>query len=66
MRLGPMGPWAATPHLLPALPFTPGKDGAGTIEAVGTGVDESRFRGKNRVYTLVPHMRTHNHTYIRI
>ena len=53
MCLGPKGPWAATPHLLPNVPFTPGKDGAGIIEQVGAGVDESRFRGKDRVYTLV-------------
>eukprot|EP00658_Telonema_sp_P-2_P005008 TRINITY_DN11876_c0_g1_i4.p1 TRINITY_DN11876_c0_g1~~TRINITY_DN11876_c0_g1_i4.p1 ORF type:complete len:335 (+),score=48.20 TRINITY_DN11876_c0_g1_i4:122-1126(+) len=31
VRLGPEGPWAATPHLLPELPFTPGKDGAGVV-----------------------------------
>eukprot|EP00927_Polykrikos_kofoidii_P033962 TRINITY_DN2879_c0_g2_i1.p1 TRINITY_DN2879_c0_g2~~TRINITY_DN2879_c0_g2_i1.p1 ORF type:complete len:377 (+),score=68.21 TRINITY_DN2879_c0_g2_i1:113-1132(+) len=38
MRLGPHGPWAATPHLLPSPPFTPGKDGAGVVEEVGDGV----------------------------
>lgn len=26
-------------HLLPALPFTPGADGAGIVEALGAGVD---------------------------
>jgi NADPH2:quinone reductase len=52
MRLGPSGPWAATPHLLPPLPFTPGKDGAGVIENMGSGVDETRFKGTNRVYML--------------
>lgn len=31
VRLGPKGPWAATPHLIPALPFTPGKDAAGVV-----------------------------------
>jgi len=25
-------------HLLPSLPFTPGADGAGTVEAIGAGV----------------------------
>eukprot|EP00927_Polykrikos_kofoidii_P033961 TRINITY_DN2879_c0_g1_i1.p1 TRINITY_DN2879_c0_g1~~TRINITY_DN2879_c0_g1_i1.p1 ORF type:complete len:356 (+),score=53.75 TRINITY_DN2879_c0_g1_i1:69-1070(+) len=38
MRLGPHGPWAATPHLLPSPPFTPGKDGAGVVEEVGDDV----------------------------
>lgn len=38
MRLGPHGPWGATPHLLPSLPFTPGKDGAGVVEELGPGV----------------------------
>lgn len=48
-RLGPDGPWAATPHLLPKLPYTPGKDGAGTVEALGAGVTE--FSVGDRVYT---------------
>ena len=48
-RLGPDGPWSATPHLLPKLPYTPGKDGAGTVEALGPGVTE--FGVGDRVYT---------------
>ena len=35
LRLGMEGPYAAVPHLLPQLPWTPGKDGAGIVEAVG-------------------------------
>ena len=50
MRLGPHGPWGATPHLLPPLPFTPGKDGAGVVEAVGEGVGGDLAPG-TRVYT---------------
>ena len=38
VRLGPEGPWAAQPHLLPTPPFTPGKDGAGVVLEV-QGVD---------------------------
>ena len=49
IRLGPHGPWGATPHLLPSLPFTPGKDGAGVIEAVGDGV--TKFSPGDRIYT---------------
>ena len=48
-RLGPAGPWAATPHLLPQLPYTPGKDGAGVVAALGPGVTE--FALGDRVYT---------------
>lgn len=48
-RLGPNGPWAATPHLLPKLPYTPGKDGSGVITAVGEGV--TNFEVGDRVYT---------------
>lgn len=36
LRLGPDGPYAGT-KLLPSLPFTPGKDGAGVVEAIGEG-----------------------------
>lgn len=35
VRLGPSGPYAGT-KLLPSLPYTPGKDGAGVVEAVGS------------------------------
>src|SRR6201997_5055589 len=34
---------------LPDLPYTPGNDGAGVIEQVGSGVDE--FKSGDRVYT---------------
>ena len=50
VRLGPHGPWAATPHLLPALPFTPGKDGAGEVVDVGQGTLNAPAIG-SRVYT---------------
>ena len=49
VRLGPHGPWAATPHLLPSPPFTPGKDGAGIVEEIGGGV--SGLAVGERVYT---------------
>ena len=49
VRLGPHGPWAATPHLLPTPPFTPGKDGAGIVEAIGEGV--SGVSVGDRIYT---------------
>eukprot|EP00931_Biecheleriopsis_adriatica_P095238 TRINITY_DN68878_c0_g1_i1.p1 TRINITY_DN68878_c0_g1~~TRINITY_DN68878_c0_g1_i1.p1 ORF type:complete len:366 (+),score=54.03 TRINITY_DN68878_c0_g1_i1:45-1142(+) len=48
VRLGPHGPWAATPHLLPTPPFTPGKDGAGVVTEVGSGV--SSIAAGQRVY----------------
>jgi len=46
VRLGPAGPYAGMP-ILPTPPFTPGKDGAGVVEAVGDG---SRFSVGDRVY----------------
>eukprot|EP00930_Biecheleria_cincta_P092202 TRINITY_DN82018_c0_g1_i1.p1 TRINITY_DN82018_c0_g1~~TRINITY_DN82018_c0_g1_i1.p1 ORF type:complete len:342 (+),score=47.23 TRINITY_DN82018_c0_g1_i1:43-1068(+) len=49
IRLGPHGPWAATPHLLPTPPFTPGKDGAGIIQEIGPEVNG--FAVGQRVYT---------------
>jgi len=48
-RLGPLGPWAAMPHLLPQIPFTPGKDGAGVVTAVGPGCSSGLQVG-DRVY----------------
>eukprot|EP00913_Durusdinium_trenchii_P003554 g3287.t1 len=39
LRLGMSGPYAAVPHLLPQLPWTPGKDGAGVVEALGEEVE---------------------------
>lgn len=46
VRLGPGGPYAGMP-ILPTPPFTPGKDGAGVVEAVG---DNTRFSVGDRVY----------------
>lgn len=51
VRLGPEGPWAASPHLLPRLPFTPGKDGAGVVEALGPDSGAGPQLSQ-RVYTL--------------
>uniref|UniRef100_A0A061S879 NADPH2:quinone reductase n=1 Tax=Tetraselmis sp. GSL018 TaxID=582737 RepID=A0A061S879_9CHLO len=48
VRLGPSGPYAGT-KLLPDLPFTPGKDGAGIVESVGSG-QPSRFSPGDRIY----------------
>ena len=50
VRLGPQGPWAATPHLLPTPPYTGGKDGAGIVVAVGDGTPTAPPLG-SRVYT---------------
>ncbi|HMK93201.1 MAG TPA: alcohol dehydrogenase catalytic domain-containing protein, partial [Thermoleophilia bacterium] len=36
---------------LPDLPYTPGSDGAGVVEAVGDGVDDDRLRAGADVYT---------------
>ena len=49
VRLGPGGPYANNPKLIPTLPFTPGKDGAGTVVAVGDGV--TGLTPGARVYT---------------
>ena len=53
VRLGPHGPWAATPHLLPQLPFTPGKDAAGVVVAIGEGIEDCPIMPAvgSRVYT---------------
>lgn len=48
VRLGPNGPYAGNTKLIPPLPYTPGKDGAGVVEAVGP---ESPFKVGDRVYT---------------
>lgn len=51
LRLGMEGPYAAVPHLLPQLPWTPGRDGAGTVEALGEEVETARLAVGQRVYT---------------
>eukprot|EP01052_Picozoa_sp_SAG31_P033272 SAG31_NODE_3736_length_3944_cov_1.151120_6_plen_216_part_01 len=56
VRLGPKGPWAATPHLIPPLPFTPGKDGAGIVAAIGEGV--TTVQPGDRVYVFGPNSGT--------
>lgn len=48
VRLGPAGPYAGNAALIPSLPYTPHKDGAGVVEAVGAGVDAVRVG--DRVY----------------
>lgn len=49
VRLGPHGPYAGRPELLPSLPYTPGKDGAGVVEAVAPGTGSVKVG--DRVYT---------------
>merc|ERR1740133_228871 len=49
VRLGPGGPYAGNAKLIPTLPYTPGKDGAGTVEGVGSGVES--FQVGDRVYS---------------
>lgn len=50
VRLGPAGPYSSKPSLLPKeLPYTPGKDGAGFVEAVGPGFQGLKVG--DRVYT---------------
>jgi NADPH:quinone reductase len=41
----------------PPLPYTPGSDGAGEIESVGTGVTE--WKAGDRVYVAAPHAGTY-------
>jgi len=48
VRLGPEGPYAGNKKLIPSLPYTPGKDGAGVVEKVGPNVTE--FCVGDRVY----------------
>lgn len=54
--LGPAGPYGPsgtnTPWLIPALPYTPGGDGAGVVSALGDGVTE--FAVGDRVYLMTP------------
>eukprot|EP01051_Picozoa_sp_SAG22_P020418 SAG22_NODE_4122_length_1377_cov_1.409233_1_plen_183_part_00 len=59
VRLGPKGPWAATPHLIPPLPFTPGKDGAGVVAALGAGAGAAAgVEVGDRVYVFGPNSGT--------
>lgn len=48
VRLGPKGPYAGNARLIPELPYTPGKDGAGVVEAVGP---DSKMKVGDQVYT---------------
>jgi NADPH:quinone reductase len=48
VRLGDKGPYKGNKKLIPELPYTPGKDGAGVVEKVGSSVTE--FKKGDRIY----------------